>query len=109
MTKIQLNPRSWALLMLLGGSAVVFVVVSLGGMTMGGRAGGKAILAVGLAGVVAGVGLTQLVWPPRRAAAGDDRSAWKRAPILQKLLWIAGGLAGVVAAAVTQVVISGKI
>lgn len=108
MAKLLDNPRVVALLWMLGGIAAMVVIIAIGGMDSGGRSGGKAIFLVGMGGIAAGVGLTQLVWPARPAKAGDDRSGWARAHWLQKVLWVVGGCIGVVAAAVLATVMGGK-
>jgi len=107
-SKLLENPRVVALLWTLGGLAVLVGVVAIGGLDSGGRSGGKAIFLAGMGGIAAGVGVTQVLWPPRPAPEGDARSGWARAHWLQKGLWVVGGCVGVVAAAVIATVAGGK-
>jgi len=109
MTKLKMHPRLMALVYLMSGGLVVTLIAALGGMDSTGRGSNKIIFLFGMAGIAAGVGLTQLVWPSKVPAEGDERSGWKRASWPQKILWILGGCVGVVGAAVTQVMMSGKI
>ena len=106
--KGKLNPRLVALLMVLAGAAAAVAVILLGGTTTGTRLSTRGVFLMGLGGILAGVGLTQLAWPPRAAEPADRRSSWARAPLLQKVVWIVGGVVGVVAAAVAQVVLTGE-
>ena len=107
-SKLLDNPRIIALFWTLGGLAVLAGVMAIGGLDSGGRSGGKAIFLAGMGGIAAGVGLTQIVWPPKPSKAGDERSGWARAHWLQKVLWVIGGCIGVVAAAVIATLASGK-
>ncbi len=109
MTKLRMHPRLMALLYVVGGGLIVSLIAALGGMNTSGRGSNKIIFLFGMAGIAAGVGLTQLIWPPKVPENDDDRSGWQRAAWPQKILWILGGCVGVVAAAVTQVVLTGKI
>lgn len=104
MSKIKLPPRVTALLTLLGGAALLVLANAIGAM----ERGGKAMLLVGFAAIAVGLGLSQLVWPSRQAPEGDDRSGWQRAPWPQKVVWILGGCVGVLAAAITMVMLGGK-
>jgi len=93
--------------MFVAGAAALGVLVAIGGVNMNTRTGTKAIFLFGLAGIAAGVGLTQVLWPPP-PDNGDGRGAFARASWPQKILWVLGGLAGMLAAAVAQTVASGK-
>ena len=90
------------------GALILLIIVAKGGVTMPKSGTGKTgAIILGLGGICLGVGLSQLVWPPRRDA-DDGRTAFGRAPWPQKLLWIFGGMVGVVIAAVVQTFASGK-
>jgi hypothetical protein len=107
MSKLNLHPRLVALLTVVGGAAVIAILAALGLMNLNGRGSTKVIFLVGMAGIAAGVGLTQLLWPPKRPAEGDERGGWQLAPWPQKILWIFGGCVGVLGASIATVVLGG--
>ena len=109
MTKLKLHPRLLGLVYLLGGAAATSAIIAILGAAGGGRASNRALFVVGMGGIFAGVGLMQVLWPPPVAAQGDDRNGWKRANLVQKILYALGGVVGVVFAAVLLTLMEGKI
>jgi len=92
--------------MIIGGAAAAALVVALDAWDTDDQAGPKAIFLLGIGGIGVGVGLVQLAWPPRPAAPGDARNAFERAPWPQKVLWVIGGFAGIVAVAIAQATVN---
>jgi len=104
------NPRLIALGIMALGAAILGFIFAIGGMEAGGRAGGKAILLVGVGGIALGTGLMQLIWPPPPPAdARDERNFFKRSSWPQKVFYVFGGFAGIVLAAILQTMALGKI
>ncbi|MCA9523662.1 MAG: hypothetical protein KC609_21950 [Myxococcales bacterium] len=102
----RMRPRMTALMMMIGGAAVTTLMAwLLSGAT---SIRGKALLIVGGGGIVAGIGLTMLIWPPKQTEPADGASAWDNAPWPQRILWIVGGVAGLIAGAVAMTVMSDK-
>lgn len=88
----KLETRQGPLMMVVGGALLAPLIAWLGG---GGSS--RAALLVALCGVVAGLGLTMLVWPAAKAE-GESARIWDKASWPQRILWIVGGVAGLVGA-----------
>lgn len=102
------NPRAIALAMIVLGAAAVGLLCTLA-PEPGSRSGNKAIMILGIGGIAFGVGLVQLLWPPPPPTdERDERNFISRASWPQKILYVFGGIVGVVAAAVALTVTSGK-
>lgn len=107
-TYAKQHPRLIALGVFVAGAATLALLFALGGVDMNSRAGMKAMGLFGIGGIAAGVGLAQMAWPPP-PKKGDGRGFFARASWPQRILWIAGGLVGMLGAAIAQTVASGKI
>lgn len=108
--KLSRHPRLVALAMVAAGLLGGALIIGLGGMEAGGRAGNKLMLLVGVAGIAFGAGLVQLIWPaPPKSGPDDDRHFFARARWPQKIYFVFGGLIGIVAAAILMTWASGKI
>lgn len=104
------KPRLAALALMVGGALAGSLMIAAGGMETGGRAGNKMIAVIGFAGIAFGIGFVQLIWPPPPKTGPDDqRNFFSRSPWPQKVFYIAGGLVGVVAAAVLMTWAGGEI
>jgi len=95
-TKVY-HPRLVALVMLVGGAAVLGFMIAIGAMETAGRGSNRAIFLAGIAGISIGCGFVQLLWPPpARTDERDQRNWFSRANRAQKVLYCVGGFAGIV-------------